>query len=167
VDGGWAPARTVLTNESAMIGDGHAASTFARLLTLAQQSGATDDPLVRQRLADVYTRERLLDTMGARITDAIRRRQRPPMDPSLLKLFVAESKVRTGNLAMQLGGAASQAGDEATSTWAQWELMFRFMVSIGGGTNEVQRNNLAERALGLPKEPGFDRATPWRDIPRN
>ena len=55
--------------------------------------------------------------------------------------------------------------DEA-ARWTRHELMGRYAVSIGGGTNEVMRNNLAERSLGLPREPRVDRDTPWRDIPR-
>jgi hypothetical protein len=49
----------------------------------------------------------------------------------------------------------------------QAELVGRYGVSIGGGTNEVQRNNLAERALGLPREPSVDRELAWRDIRRS
>jgi hypothetical protein len=45
--------------------------------------------------------------------------------------------------------------------------MGRYGISIGGGTNEVQRNNLAERALGPPKEPSTDRGVPWSETLRS
>lgn len=51
--------------------------------------------------------------------------------------------------------------------WAQAELLLRFALSIGGGTSEAQRNNLAERALGLPREPRSDHLLPWEDVPRS
>ena len=91
------------------------------------------------------------------------------MDPSILKLFVAQNRVQSGNLAMAIGGAAVAAappGDEV-ALWARTELLNRYGVSIGGGTNEVQRNNLAERALGLPREPRNDHEVPWKDVPRS
>ncbi len=165
---GWAPARTVLSNESAFIGGGGAAiSTFDKLVMLAREHGVIDDPVVRQELAVARTREKLLQWMGERIQSAIRMRQVPPMDPSILKLFVAQNKVQTGNLAMAIRGASGMAGGDERARWAQAELLGRYGISIGGGTNEVQRNNLAERALGLPREPGFDPNQPWKDIPRN
>ena len=83
-----------------------------------------------------------------------------------MKLFAAESKRRSGELASALGGLAVVADTGEAARWARHELMGRFAVSIGGGTNEVMRNNLAERSLGLPREPGVDRNLPWRDIPR-
>ena len=86
--GGWAAARTVMSNESAMIG-GSGSSTFANLLLLAQEFGRTDDPVVRQRLADYYAREKALGLLADRIMTAVRRRERPPVDPSILKLFIA------------------------------------------------------------------------------
>ena len=113
--------------------------------------------------------ETLTQVMGERIMQAVRRREVPPMDPSILKLYVAENAVRNGNLAMAIGGmsvVAAPKGDEV-SVWAQSELLGRFGISIGGGTNEVQRNNLAERALGLPREMRNDHELPWKDVPRS
>ena len=168
IDGGWAPARTVMSNESAFIGGGNGgASTYDKLLMLAQEFGLTEDPLIRQELAVAYTREQVLGYVGDRIMTAVRRREVPPVDPSILKLYIADTRVQTGNLGMMIGGAAAQAGDAEETTWMQFELLNRFGVSIGGGTNEVMRNNLAERALGLPKEPGYDKTQAWKDIPRS
>ena len=157
----------MLSNESAFIGGGARPSTFEALRLLAERFGLADDPVIRQELAVAYTRERVLDYMGDRIMTAVRRREVPPVDPSILKLYIAGSKVQSGNLGMQIGGAAAQAGDSEETRWMQFELINRFGISIGGGTNEVQRNNLAERALGLPKEPGYDKTKAWKDIPRS
>jgi len=169
IDEGWAVARTVLSNESAFIGGGGRGSVNDRLVALARLHGRDADPVIRQHLATTYEREQILSYMGERIMAAVRRREVPPMDPSILKLYVAENAVRNGNLAMSIAGAsavAAPAHDEV-ARWAQAELLGRFGISIGGGTNEVQRNNLAERALGLPKESRKDHEIPWREIPRS
>ena len=166
VDGGWAPARTVLLNESAFIGDRKGASVVAPLSELARRHGRLGDPLVRQRLVDSWARERMQRWMGETIQNAVRRGERPPIDPGIMKLFAAESKRRSGDLAVELGGLAVVADTSEPARWARHELMGRYAVSIGGGTDEVMRNNVAERALGLPREPRVDRDVPWRDIPR-
>lgn len=166
VDGGWGPARTVLLNESAFIGDRKGTSVVAPLSELARRHGQLHDPLVRQRLVDAWARERMQRWMGETIQNAVRRGERPPIDPGIMKLFAAESKRRSGDLAVELGGLAVVADTGEPARWARHELMGRYAVSIGGGTNEVMRNNVAERVLGLPREPGFARDVPWRDIPR-
>jgi alkylation response protein AidB-like acyl-CoA dehydrogenase len=160
IDGGWAAARTVMSNESAMIG-GSGSSTFANLLLLARRFGLTDDPVVRSRLADYYAREKALGLLAGRIMTAVRRRERPPVDPSILKLFIAVNRAISGDLAAAIAGPAALHGDDEVSRWVEAEVMGRYGIAIGGGTNEVQRNNLAERALGLPKEPSTDRDVPW------
>lgn len=167
IDAGWPVARTVMSNESAFIGGGHSGgSIVAKLQVLAERFGVAADPIVRQGIATAYTREWLLGVMGERIQAAIRRREMPPMDPSILKLFVAENRVQSGNLAAQIAGPAAVATDDEISLWIQNELMGRYGISIGGGTNEVQKNNLSERALGLPKEMRNDHQVPWKDVPR-
>ena len=169
IDAGWGPARTVLSNESAFIGGGSLAggSRYARLLDLAEMHDRLADATVRQGLADVYSRERISRVMGERIMAAVRKREVPPVDPSALKLFATESRVRSGNLAMAIAGPAGPTGDDEIANWVQMELLGRYSISIGGGTNEVQKNNLAERQLGLPREPRNDHEIPWKDVPRS
>ncbi len=166
LNSGWGPARTVLMNESAFIGDRKGASTVASLAELARRGGRLGDPLVRQRLADIWARERMQNWMGESIQDSVRRRETPAIDPGVMKLFAAETKRRSGELAAAVGGLGVLADDDAASRWARLELMGRFSISIGGGTNEVMRNNVGERALGLPREPRIDKDIAWRDIPR-
>jgi alkylation response protein AidB-like acyl-CoA dehydrogenase len=160
IDGGWAATRTVMSNESAMIG-GSGSTTFSNLLLLARRFELTDDPVVRSRLADYYAREKALGLLAGRIMTAVRRRERPPVDPSILKLFIAVNRAISGDLAAAIAGPAALHGGDEVSRWVEAEVMGRYGISIGGGTNEVQRNNLAERALGLPKEPSTDRDVPW------
>ena len=165
VDGGWAATRTVMANEAAFIGRGGSTASD-RLRELAGMHGWLDDPVVRQRLATVVSRERLQNLMGQRIQGAVRDGRRPPFDPALSKIFAAVTKALTGDLAADLAGPAGMVGSDPVSLWIQAEVINRFNVSIGGGTTEVQKNNLAERSLGLPREPGIDRDLPWKDVPR-
>jgi alkylation response protein AidB-like acyl-CoA dehydrogenase len=166
IDGGWAAARTVLLNEAAMIGGG-GSRIYPTLLRLADLYAGRRDPLVRQRLADFYARERILDLMGQRILTAVRRREPPPIDPSLLKLYYSDKRVRAGQLAAEIAGPAATLTVDPPTRWVASEVVGRYSVSIGGGTTEVQKNNLAERALGLPREPMQDRDSAWKDLLRN
>lgn len=166
VDGGWAVARTVLSNESAMIGGGGNVA-FPKLVRLAQMCDRTDDPMVRQGLTDLYTREQLLSLMGERILTAVRRREKPPVDPSILKLYVTDNRARAGNLAAAIAGSRAMLTDDEVERWIAAEVVGRYAVSIGGGTTEVQKNNLAERSLGLPRDPSNDRELAWKDLLRS
>ena len=105
--------------------------------------------------------------MGRRIRAALRQDGSSVVDPALTKVFAAESKARNGQLATAISGAAGVVGPDPVGRWVQAELINRFTISIGGGTTEVQKNNLAERWLGLPREPWSDKDLPWRDVPRS
>jgi alkylation response protein AidB-like acyl-CoA dehydrogenase len=165
INEGWAPARTVLSNESAFIA-GNRIPTGEKLRKLAQRCACTDDPVIRQQLADFLAREHIAGWMGEQVQQAIRRGEMPPMDPGLLKLLASENRRRAGDLAMAILGAAGQAGAEPEIHWAQVELMGRYSISIGGGTDQVLKNNIGERSLQLPREPGYDKNQAWRDIPK-
>ena len=170
VHGGWGPTRTVLANEAAFIGRGGQVPTSDRLRILAARHGGLDDPTIRQRLARIISRERLQALMGQRIQSAVRDGQQPPFDPALTKVLAAGTKVLTGELAANLAGPAAVAGppsDDPEGTWIRAEVLNRFAVSIGGGTTEVHKNNLAERSLGLPREPSTDPNAAWKDVLRS
>ena len=164
VNSGWAVARLVLANESTMIGGGmDRADSTANLIALARRWGTSQDPMVRQELAQAYTKEKLLDWMGRRLQEDVRRGRRPTFDGSVLKVYWSESRRDRGNLGVGMLGGYGVAGDHAdTGVWAN-EALNRFWGSIGGGTDEVHRNNMAERVLGLPPEPRVDKHVSWRE----
>lgn len=171
VNGGWAPTRVVMMAESQFIGGTTGESRYERLVEIARRLGKDHDAVVRQQLAVTYTREKIIALMSDTMMGAVRRGEESPFSGGLLKLFMAENRVQVGNLAMELLGAAALAdGPDAVADpdaeWAQLELINRFSVSIGGGTNEVQRNNVGERDLGLPRDIRVDKELAWKDIPK-
>lgn len=166
IDQGWAPARTVLSNESAFIA-GARIPTRAKLVELAGDKGRLGDPLIRQQLADYHSRELISSWMGEQVQSAVRRGDSPPMDPGLIKLMASQNRRLSGDLACRILGVEADAGSSEKVSWAQIELLGRYSISIGGGTDEVLKNNIGERSLQLPREPGYDKDQPWRELPRS
>lgn len=169
VDGGWSVARTTLRNESAMIGTSQAGAARASdLVHLAREGGRWRDARVRDRIAAAYVEERVLGSLQDRFQQALLEGRPPDVDGSVLKIFWAESRARKAETGLWLQGAAALlAGADARGDgfW-QDQVLDRFLGTIGGGTLEVHRNGLAERALGLPREPRADADVPFRDLPR-
>ena len=165
INKGWGPVRAVMSNESAMIG-GASGDNPAQLIELAQRLDKIGEPVLRQKLATIYTRNKLLKLMSEKISIAVRNGQMPPMHPSVVKLFVAQNRRLEGDLAQEILGAAGVAVTHKASEWAMEVLHSRYPISIGGGTDEVHHNNLGEQALGLPRDIRVDRGIPWKDIPK-
>lgn len=166
VNAGWGPARTVLGNESAFIGRGDGPSSFDKVRLLAEAFDAIEQADVRQQLAELYTRERLQSMLGQRMVAAMRRGDQSAIDGSLIKVFATQTRIELSNLAMQIAGMHGVTDTGPMSRWVQAETGLRYSLSIGGGTTEVQKNNMAERTLGLPRDQRPDKNLPWRDIPR-
>ena len=166
INQGWIPARTVLSNESAFIA-GNRIPTRTKLIELASGKGCLQDPVLRQQIADYYCREMISGWMGEQVQYAIRRGETPPMDPGLIKLMASKNRRISGDLAARIMGPTLTAGSGEKIHWAQMELMGRYSISIGGGTDEVLKNNIGERSLQLPREPGYDKNQPWREILRS
>jgi len=169
LNGGWAGARTTLASEAGMISGGSQSTTFESVVTLARECGRTNDPLVRQRLADVYSRERIIKFLGMRAQTAVMNKRGAPPDPSVMKNFFTQSLSRRVELAVDLEGASGMlaGGDAIQDGFWQKQVVAQFASRIGGGTNEVHRNMIGERALGLPPEPRADKDVPWKDLPKS
>jgi alkylation response protein AidB-like acyl-CoA dehydrogenase len=156
VNGGWAVVHTTLANESTMIGsnDGVAVDADA-LVAAACQNGDTGDPLLRQRIADAYIRSRILRLLVAR----------PTVDGSILKLLWAEAGARAAETAVSAQNAAGMLFEDAPEDgYWQRQLLRQFHWRIGGGTEQIHRNMIGERVLGLPAEPRVDKDVPFRDL---
>lgn len=167
IDAGWPVTTFVLMNEGANIGTGHFSRTqTVELFAAAQTRGRLGDPIVRQRLAETFVAERVLELLQARLKGAILDGRRPDVDGSVLKILWSEGGHRKAEAANWLQGAdALLSGADAPSKglW-QSQLLARGAGTIGGGTSEVHRNGLGERALGLPREPRLDRDQPFKDL---
>ena len=160
VGGGWAPARTVMASESTTIG-ATPVDYVSGLYELAAQTATTTDPVLRQHLAAVRTEQQLLRLTGQRMGQAHRAGAPTDIDPSALKVGASQQRIHEGHIASQILGPAATASTHEASEWAMDLLHMRFAMTIGGGTDEVHRNNIAERALGLPREPRTDKGLPW------
>ena len=161
---GWKVAQTTLSNERAFIGGSSGAWTIDDLIDLARSTGKSSDPIVRQQLAQAYSRVKVLAYMGYRLRTAASKGQDPGPVVSTLKLFYSRHIARTTSFAVGLLGAQGTLwGSDAVADglWQQ-QVCSQYAVRLGGGTDEVQGNVIGERALGLPREPSADRDLTWR-----
>jgi acyl-CoA dehydrogenase len=167
IDRGWAVATFVLMSEGASIGTTNLGKTrVIGLVRMATDSGRIVEPEVRRRLGEAFVEERVLELLQERLKGAILDGRRPDVDGSILKILWSEGGHRKAQTANWLQGAdALLAGPDAPARglW-QDQLLSRSAGTVGGGTSEVHRNGLGERALGLPKEPRLDRHQPFRDL---
>ncbi len=169
VDDGWRVARTTLRSESQMISGASQSTGFDAVLSTASRKGVTSDPSVRQGLARVYSNESILRWMGWRSQTAVMAgRYELALHGSLLKNFFTRSLSHRVELALRIEGAEGMLGDDAEGGgfW-QYQCLNQFAARIGGGTEEVHRNNLGEQVLGLPREPGGDSELPWNETRRS
>jgi alkylation response protein AidB-like acyl-CoA dehydrogenase len=147
--GGWAVLRTMLASERAAIGGGTSARAAVPLVMLAQQLGRAGEPLVRQALVDAVIRERLLDLVRSRLTGP----RAVPAGGPISKLMYSEHARLTADAATRILGVAGAINDHPDAEpWVE-RLLFAPGLRLGGGTDEIQRNVIAERGLGLPREP--------------
>jgi alkylation response protein AidB-like acyl-CoA dehydrogenase len=157
VDEGWTVALTTLMNERAAIGAGSVAPGMGvanRLYELARQMGASRDPRVRQQLADVFIHGQVARYTSMRAMAKLRAGQLPGPELSTLKLSLTNNMQRLSQVMTSILGPrlVADTGEWGTYAWSEFVLGIPGM-RVAGGTDEIMRNIVGERVLGLPKEP--------------
>jgi len=155
---GWAVALTTLMNERTSIGtfsaEGQAGPSFDDVLRLARWAGRAEDPVVRQGLADLLV-HREVNTWTSRLAgERVLAGERPGPAGSIGKLAATRNHQRVAALVAELLGMrlVAETGEWGTYAWSQYVLGVPGL-RLAGGTDEVMKNVIAERVLGLPKEP--------------
>ena len=135
----------------------------------ARAHGRDTDPVVRQDLAKVLTLARIADWTASRAAAARVLGKSPGAEGSIGKLAASKiARAASHAHALIAGAAALCTGADGPCDGVIAEILVSVpAVSIAGGTDEIQHNILAERVLGLPKEPDMSATAPFRDVPRN
>ena len=151
------------------------------LIRMAQNKGSNKDAGIRQDLARLYTLSELGRFNGLRMKAVRENGGDIPGMPNISKLSMSQIVRLTRDLGLQIAGPsgtlhAYDADDKASLEQATGNpfaggitemALFAQAPSIYGGTDQVQRNIIGERVLGLPKEPNNDRVTPFSQLPKN
>ncbi|WP_218894800.1 acyl-CoA dehydrogenase family protein [Mycolicibacterium vinylchloridicum] len=170
INDGWSVAQTMLVYER-RAGEGFMVSEPRELapdlVALARKVNRLGDPIARQAIARAHINDYAQHHLGKRLFAALMASATPnPAVAAYIKLAGGTLVPQRVRLAMEIGGAATTAWDDGDleAQHVVDEYLTGRIASIGGGTNEVQRNGIGERVLGLPREPSFDSTTPFADV---
>jgi alkylation response protein AidB-like acyl-CoA dehydrogenase len=151
------------------------------LTRLAKANGRAKDPAIRQKLMQLHTIGEVAKFNNLRLKAAMTVGKDIPGLPNIAKLLMSNTVRLSRDVGLEITGGygmlhaydgeSREALDAATGMpqlSAVTEMaLFAQGPPIYGGTDQVQRNIIGERVLGLPKEPGFDKGTPFKDLPKN
>jgi alkylation response protein AidB-like acyl-CoA dehydrogenase len=180
VDDGWTVATRLLVHERHAVGGGspYLSGRYGnldesggddRFLRLAKSSGQTSDQRVRSLAVEGYVRQLVGRHLVGRLTQGMASGTVAPAAGSVLKLFSATNNIRRIEISLEIAGegAAVYPTDQRTLGEEVGEMsLLRQGLSLGGGSNEIQRNIISERLLGMPREFAADRDVPYREVRR-
>jgi alkylation response protein AidB-like acyl-CoA dehydrogenase len=151
------------------------------LIQMAKVAGKSGDPALRQKLVHLHALGEVARFNNLRLKAAMAAGKDIPGLPNIAKLSMSEIVRQSRDIGLEIAGAygtlhaynaeSRKALDAATGMPALAQVtesaLFAQGPPIYGGTDQVQRNIIGERVLGLPKEPGFDKNMPFKDLPKN
>ena len=180
VDDGWTVATRLLVHERNAVGggspylSGRAGSHEAgggddRIAEVARTSGRSLDPHARQLVGEAAVNQMVGAHLVRRITQGVATGAMAPPAGSVLKLFSATNQMRRCEIGLELAGPDGvvwEDGSDGPGRGLGEFSLWRQGLSLGGGSNEIQRNIISERLLGMPREFAADRDVPYRDVKR-
>ena len=140
--------------------------TVKQFIAIARERGLLGDPVVRQNLAELYV---LTEVNKLNVLRARAGRNLTGVEGNLAKMLMTHTLRRARDVGSSLLGAGATlwGADAPTGGALQEMVVYSPAPAIYGGTDQVQRNIVGERGLGLPKEPGDFRTTAFKDLPKN
>ena len=167
---GWRQATAMLMYERVAIGSAGSGSIsqpmYDVLLAAARSAGRVDDPVVRDQLMEIYAMETTKSLVAMRTRAEMKAGKAPGPGGSLGKLYGSVIAWRFREIAMEIAGPGSQAWEPGQHRGAdlQTQVVGSFSSSIAGGTDEIQRNIIGDRVLGLPRDISVDTGVPFKDL---
>ena len=163
VGNGWGTALTTLMFERLTIGLGSEGLGYKPeryAAAIASDEHARRDPEVRRRLGELCTELLAVKFTGYRMLSALQQGQIPGPEAGLAKVTTVRSAIEAGDL------IADVLGPEALAQDSEWAYMISFLPGLksAGGTEEILRNTIGERVLGLPPEPRLDKGIPFSEL---
>jgi alkylation response protein AidB-like acyl-CoA dehydrogenase len=136
------------------------------LIDLTKRAGVIDDPLIRDELARVYTMYEVNRFTGYRVTTALMKGQGPGVEASTGKLAYNLLVRAVADYMIKIAGTGALGAPEDDKLLKVAERLNLVVpaTSIYGGTDQIQRNIISERVLGMPKEPRTDAEQPFASI---
>lgn len=150
VNGGWKVARATLGNERVSIGNGSMEGVSAFDLAAMLGTYAPDDLGKRRQVGRLIAQELAMRLLNVRSAARAVAGSGPGAEGNISKLLSAEHAQQVTETGMEIGGLAALTGQEQR---VAYEYVFDRCLSIAGGTSEITRNVIAERILGLPRDP--------------
>ena len=167
---GWKLATAMLMYERVAIGSAGAGKinqpTYKLLKSAAEETGRINDPVVRDQLMQIYSMETTKAMVAMRNRAEQKAGKTPGPGGSLGKLFGSNIAWKMREIALEMAGPSSIAWDPSNASGAERQriVLNSFQSSIAGGTDEIQRNIIGDRVLGLPREPSVDKGVPFKDL---